>query len=110
MKNLNIEAATKRYNSIMYGMGYEHLTIGTNLSEGTDNWNLRDMVCECDYQLSAYYEDGNINADLRYSDDPNDRKAWASETGKLKRFIAAYSPFIKDMRCTEGHCSRFDND
>ena len=44
MKNLNMKSAIKRYNGIMLGMGYEYLTIGTILSEGTDNWNIRDMV------------------------------------------------------------------
>ena len=109
MKNLNMKSAIKRYNGIMQGMGYEHLTIGTSLSEGTDNWNIRDMVCECDYQLSMYYDEGNINGELRYSDDESDRKAWASETGKLKRFITAYVPFIENVKCTEGHGSKYDN-
>ena len=109
MKNLNMKSAIKRYNGIMQCIGYEHLTIGTNLSEGTDNWNIRDMVCECDYLLSMYYDEGNINGELRYSDDESDRKAWASETGKLKRFITAYVPFIENVKCTEGHCSKYDN-
>ena len=109
MKNLNMKSAIKRYNGIMQGMGYDHLTIGTSLSEGTDNWNIRDMVCECDYQLSMYYDEGNINGELRYSDDESDRKAWASETGKLKRFIAAYVPFIENVKCTDGHGSKYDN-
>ena len=45
MKNLNMKSAIKRYNGIMWGMGYDHLTIGTSLSEGTENWNIRDMFC-----------------------------------------------------------------
>ena len=109
MKNLNIESATKRYNNIMFDLCYEHNTIGTRYSENTENWNLRDMVAECDYVLSCYYEDGHCNGDMRYSDDENERKMWKSETGKLKRFIEAYKPFIKDMKCVCGHCSNYDN-
>ena len=49
MKNLNMKSAIKRYNGIMQCIGYDHLTIGTNLSEGTENWNIRDIVAECSY-------------------------------------------------------------
>ena len=111
MKHLNLKSATERYNGIMLGMCADHLTIGIpSYSEGTDDWNLRDMVAECDYQLSTYYDPGCTNYDMRCSDDEDERKAWRSETGKLKRFIAAYEPFIRDMVCTESHGSdRFDN-
>ena len=109
MKNLNMKSAIKRYNGIMQCIGYEYLTIGTNLSEGTANWNIRDMVAECSYLLSTYYDDCHANGELRYSDDESDRKAWASETGKLKRFIAAYVPFIENVKCTDGHGSKYDN-
>ena len=108
MKKLNLETAIKRYNSIMQSIGYDHLTIGTSLSEDTDGWNIRDMVAECDYVLGTYFEDGHCNAEIRYSDDADDRKAWWSETGKLKRFIEAYKPFIDGIKCVSGHCSRFD--
>ena len=107
MKKLNIERATKRYNDIMYLLCYEHNTIGTNFSENTENWNLRDMVAECDYVLSTYFESGHINHDVKY-ESPEGYKMWVSETGKLKRFINAYEPFILDMECAEGHCSQYD--
>ena len=109
MKTLNIKTAIKRYNGIMANIGYEHNTIGTTLSEGTENWNLRDMVAECDYTLSCYYEEGHCNGDMRYSDDEVERKMWRSETGRLKRFIEAYKPFINNLVCYENHCSSFDN-
>lgn len=99
-----LKSAVKRYNNIMWGLCYEHNTIGTELSESTDKWNLRDMVAECDYVLSTYYESGHVNGDMRYSD----AKAWRSETGKLRRFIDRYEPYTSDMVCSEGHCSRFD--
>lgn len=103
-----LESAIKRYNSIMDDLCYEHNTIGTSLSENTEKWNLRDMIAECDYTLSTYYESGHINGDMRYSDDEYERKLWRSQTGRLRRFIEKYEPFTKDMKCSEGHCSRFD--
>ena len=108
MKNLNIENATKRYNRIMNSICREHLTIGQRLSEDTEGWNLRDMVSECQYQLDTYYEYGHCNEDMRHGDE-DERKAWRSETGRLSRFIKAYEPFIGDMICESGHCSKYDN-
>ena len=99
-----MEKAVKRYNSIMNSMGLEHNTIGTRYSESTENWNLRDMVAECDYTLSTYYEDGHANANTR----EQDYKMWKSETTKLRNFIRDYKSYIKDMRCTVGHCSDYD--
>ena len=109
MKNLNMKSATKRYNDIMEKIGYEHNTINTRFSENTDGWNLRDMVAECDYTLSCYYEGGHCNAEMRFSSDPEERKMWKSETGRLKRFIEAYKPFIDDLKCVSSHCSQYDN-
>ncbi|MBD5534537.1 MAG: hypothetical protein HDQ99_02535 [Lachnospiraceae bacterium] len=109
MKTLNIKTAIKRYNDIMEKLGYEHNTINTRFSENTEGWNIRDMVAECDYTLSCYYESGHCNNDMRYSSEPEERKAWRSETGILKRFIEAYKPFIKGFECVSGHCSQYDN-
>lgn len=109
MKNVNLESAIKKYNSIMESIGYEHLTIGTIFSENTEKWNLRDMVAECDYVLSCYYEEGHCNAEMKNSEDERERKMWKSETGKLKRFIERYKPFINDLKCVSGHCSQYDN-
>lgn len=109
MKNLNIESAIKRYNNIMETIGYDHNTIGTKFSESTEGWSIRDMVAECDYVLSCYYEDGHCNAEMRCSEDAEERKMWKSETGKLKRFIEAYKPFIDDVKCISRQCSQFDN-
>ena len=104
-----MKSAVKKYNDIMETIGYEFNTIGTSLSEDTENWNLRDMVAECDYVLSTYYEDGHCNCEMRFSDDEDDRKAWVSEVGRLKRFINHWWPYVRDMKCAEGHCSRYDN-
>lgn len=109
MRQLNLYSATRRYNSIMEKIGYEHNTIGEGWSDKTENWNLRDMVAECDYILGTYYEEGHCNADMRESFDEKERKMWRSEVGRLQRFIAAYEPYIKDMVCTHNHCSSYDN-
>ena len=103
------DKAVKRYNDIMMSLCYEHVTIGTRYSEGTENWNIRDMVAECDYVLSCYFEGGHLRAEMRHSEDTEARKLWRSETGKLKRFIAAYEPFIEGVICEAGHCSQYDN-
>ena len=106
---INLTAAVKKYNDIMYNLCRELNTIGQPLSEGTENWTLRDMVAECDYELSTYYEDGHMNNDLRYSEDEYEKKQWRSETGKLKRFIYNYAYVVKYMKCAEGHCSKYDS-
>ena len=107
MKKFSMKRAVKTYNNIMFDIYREHLTINTDFSENTDNWNLRDMVSECDYQLSTYYEIGHINESLRDGDE-NERKTWKSETRRLKRFINNYAPYTKGMEVTQGHCSKYD--
>lgn len=103
---LNMENVVKRYNKLMNDVCYEHHTIGERLSENTESWNLRDMVAECDYILSTYYEEGHTNWWLKQED----RAAWASETEKLKRFIKRYEPFIDGLTCYCNHCSKYDNE
>ena len=114
MKKLNMETARKRYNNLMYELCLDHLVVGlpdSEMEKGSEakGWNLRDMVAEADYQLGLYYESGTLSGEMRYSYYEDDRKAWRSESGKLKRFIDAYKPFIQDMKCVAGHCSKFDN-
>ncbi len=101
---VDIPKATKRYNNLMMFLAKEHCTIGTSYSESTEGWSLRDMVAECDYTLSTYYEAGHANAEMK-EEDP---ETWKSETGKLKRFIETYKPFIDGFKCTAGHCSKYD--
>lgn len=103
-----MKSAVKKYNDIMEILGYEYSTIGTPLSEDTENWNLRDMVAECDYILLTYYKDGHSNNEMRYSDDMDDRKMWRSHVGMLSRFIKHWWKYACDMKCTEGHCSKYD--
>jgi len=100
-----LASALRKYNEIMEYRCYEFLTIGKEYSEDTDGWNLRDMVAECNYQLSTYYEEGHVNCEMKQED----RKQWLAETGRLKRFIAHWEPYIDEMVCVCGHCSKYDN-
>lgn len=99
----------KRWNKLMIELCYEYNTIGLDYSQFTEKWNLRDLICEADYILSCYYEDGNYNCEMKYSYDIEERKMWRNETEKLKRFINRYKPFIENMKCTVNHCSKYDN-
>ena len=109
MKELNMKKVTKRYNDLMYSLALEHLSIGERLSENTENWNLRDMVAECDYQYGLYFEDGNCACDDYNSEYEEVRKTARSDAGKLKRFVEAYKPYIIGIKCASGHCSQYDN-
>lgn len=111
MKHLDIEKAKNRYNKLMFELCLEYLTIDTNYSESTNDWNIRDMVAECDYQLGLYYEYGTTPYDeLHHRYGTDDYKNALSITGKLKRFINTYSKFIDGVKCTQNHLSRkYDN-
>lgn len=67
----------------------EHMTIGTRFSEEPQLKSVEEMVKECEYWLSCYYEGGHAREDMRHEDE-EERKRWRSEVGKLKRFINAY--------------------
>lgn len=108
MTDREFEKAVRRYNKLMFSMCLEFLTIGTSFSEETEGWNIRDLVSECQYQLDTYYEGGHNNCELR-NEGPDGMRAWRSETGKYRRFINAYLPYIHGVKCKSGHCSRYDN-
>lgn len=110
MEERIFKQALARYNKLMFSMCLEFLTIGTDFTEGEEkaHWNIRDLVAECDYQLSTYYESGHTNCELR-NEGEDGRKAWRSETGKYHRFIEAYKPYIKGVKCHGMHCSKYDN-
>lgn len=82
----DMKSVVDRYNRIMNDICREHSTIGQRLSEGTENWNLRDMMVECQYQFSTYFELGHSNCNLK----SEDYASWRSESGKLERFIKRY--------------------
>jgi hypothetical protein len=133
MKELDFEKVKKEYNNIMYSLCLEFNTIGTSFSENTNNWNIRDMVSECQYQYECHYEDGNGNEEGRYPDyweiteeellskrkydaliRHNDSQKemheyWLKRTRMLRNFIRKYSKYIDGVKCYMGHCSKYDN-
>ena len=120
MTTTAFEEAKKRYNRLMNDLALEHLTIGERLSEDTAEWNIRDMVSECQYQLNVCYEDENANADGRsisemidrygYDEDSarEEHKRWLSKTMRLRNFIRKYRDEALKETCTMGHCSVYD--
>lgn len=111
--------AVKTYNAIMFSVCLEHATIGTNFSENTDGWNLRDLVSEMQYQLDMWTDPDCMSwQDAHDPIQPVDvingrsRKRWLYEWSKSKarmeRFINKYKPLIKGLTCTVGHCSIYD--
>lgn len=108
MGNLNMDSVIKRYNKLMQSLERDDLTVGTKQFEKPDRWNIRDLVCECDWLLSTYYMNNHKNGEMCFSDFKDVRQCWQSETEKLKRFITAYLPFCDGIKCVEYHCSRYD--
>jgi len=108
MKHLNMERAKERYNKICF----DHL-VEEAATYDNPEWNLRDIVAEADYYLGTFYDCGHCHDtrdEWEWDESGELRKEWYSATGKLKRFIAAYEPFIHDMVCTESHGSdKYDN-
>lgn len=104
----DFEKAVKKYNDIMMELCWEHSTIGTSYSEGTEKWNLRDLVAEADYLLSCYSEPGHCRYEDRL-DGEDEYRTWRREKGLLERFIKKWLPMTENMKCTEGHCSQYDN-
>ena len=107
-KSKLFEDAVNRYNHCMFVTCYEYNTIGTDFSEHTECWNIRDMVAEVDYILSTYHEEGHCNYEMK-NGDFDDKIAWINETNMLKGFIRDYEPFVKDVKCHIHHCSKYDN-
>lgn len=121
MKDTGIfEKAKRAYNDIMNDIGMEFATIGTNHSENTEGWTLRDMVSEVQYQLDICYEEGNANEEARsvsflmdaYGMDSEtaraEHEAWLKKTRKLRAFVNKYKNEAMLTKCKTGHCSKFD--
>ncbi len=104
-------SAVKQYNNLMNDICREHLTIGMRLSEGTENWNLADMVCEVQYTLEMYEDPDCLYwQDAHDNTQPLDKpwyKEWTNEKARMKRFIAKYKKAAMEMAPTEGHCSKY---
>ena len=103
----DFEKAKRRYNKMMNSLGLEHLTIGEELSEETENWNIRDMVSEAQYQLDLYYDPETASGMMLYEDEEC-KKGWRSETGQLSRYINAWEEVAMTMECETEHCSKYD--
>lgn len=110
--------AIKRYNDLIDEVyGDPSMRVGGSKTHG---WNLRDLVSEIQYHLDNHYEYGHaFYCELHDVEDyePDDRdykmaveqrKRALQRIAKYKRFIKAYEPFIKDMKCKERHCSKYD--
>lgn len=104
--------AITQYNNIMWDICREHNTIGTSLSENTENWNLRDMVSEMQYTLDIYNDPDCLPwQDAHDPYQPPHKpwlKEWQKEKARMKRFIDKYKDEALTMECYEGHCSKFD--
>ena len=86
-----------RWNKVMNDICCEHITINTRLSELESNkhyYNVENgidvnwLLNESKYWLSCYYEVGHNRCDDRFYG-KEEYKSWLSESGKLKRLIAA---------------------
>lgn len=97
MMKINNEKIVARWDAVMYDICLEHRTINTQLSELEDNKKYYDvesgitvewMLYEARETLSWYYEEGHSRCDDRFLGE-YEYNSWKSETGKLKRLIAA---------------------
>ena len=107
-----LKRATKWYNDIMNSICREHNTIGTNYSENTDSWTLRDMVAEMYYTLEIYNDPNCIYwmdaHDESQSPDKPWYKNWINEKRRMERFINKYKDIAMEYTCKERHCSIYD--
>ncbi len=102
----------KQYNDIMFDIAHEHVTIGTRYSEGTEEWNLRDMVSEMQYVLDLWSDPSSIAWQDAHDDSQPSHKPWyrewINEKARMKRFVNKHVKEALTMKCHEGHCSRYD--
>lgn len=100
--------AKRRYNRLMIKAGFPECTIGTDASVGTDNWNIRDMVAECDVKSLLYTEEGNPKYLLRRSENIDERKQWTSEYSGFRNFVKNYEIYAEELQCDTAHLSQYD--
>lgn len=115
MSKLLDDSIVKRYNKLMFHLCLEYLTIGTDFTENPkvkNNWNLRDLVSEVQYQLDMYNDtNSTIYQDAHetwYEHHEELYKQWRRDIGRMQRFIDRYKDEALTMTCTESHCSKFD--
>ena len=87
MKKSITEKAINEYNELCFAYGLEHCTVNTEYSEGTENYNLRDMIAELDY----YNHTDALMDDEKY---------------EINKFIKKYEKYAKGLKCNVHHCSR----
>lgn len=101
----------RRWNGIANTIGLEHEVLPTSpdddlryseISQERKYYRVEEGVTygwlkeEAEYWLSCYHEEGNCRCDDRFEDE-DCYKTWVSETGKLKRFIAAVEKKIEEV-------------
>lgn len=84
-QDTKFKSAIKRYNAIMNDNGYEYLTIGERLSEGSVN-TLEDMIKEVRYLLSTFYEEGHVNGDMMTTN----YSYWYKQCKRMNKFLSDF--------------------
>lgn len=92
------EKIAKRWDTVMYDLCLEHLVLCdpyfSEITSRPDDYGVKNgitiewMIEEAKEQLSCYYSEGNSRCEDRFLSE-DEYKIWKSETGKLKRLIAA---------------------
>lgn len=104
--------AVKTYNELMELLGRDYNTIGTEYSESTAGWNIRDMVSEVQFLLDMWNNPNTLVwADAHDTLQPQDKpwyKAWRNEKSRMERFIKRYRGEAMKTECTERHFSMYD--
>lgn len=90
MKYFNLEKAKDRCFGVIASTGYEE----EFADEIESAQNAKDLVQICEEMLKTYLDDDYSNSMDRTDRDPEVRKRWRSDVGKLKRFINTYNRFI----------------
>ena len=98
--------AIEEYNAIMSAIGLEHNTIGTRESKGTENWNLRDMVAECNYMYNLYMDSSTVYGQMY----DNDYNTWKGDSDMLYVFVGKYKGKISGIKASKIHYSIYDTE
>lgn len=93
MKYLNFEKAKDRCFALMYSIGCDEYIDDVESATKID-----DLVNLCKQVLRTFLDDDHSNGIDRNDSDPEVRKLWKSNVGKLKRYINTYSRFIQFTR------------
>lgn len=85
MTDLEFKRCIKAYNEIMNDNGYEYLTYGQRLSDGSVT-SLSDMIKEVRYLLSTFYEEGHVNGDMYHTN----HSYWYKQCKRMNKFLSEY--------------------